>query len=462
MSTPYIGTPEHLLDMQKVSGAYDSQLERRIIDLEATADEVVAWYPTDDPLSEQLNLDWVHRRYDSSGTDGFIRREQLRTTVIRMMVDEGASLTILADKAGLVQSDGKPIKPWSDLENMPEYRGKMIIKPSDFGKQLLDRALDNITEQDLDDLYIAADCMFSSGLNYAYLAQELRHDNHGDLPQAETFVEQAIQYITASFFITKEMFHTTIAGKSPEELRTIRPLLHKLASFMGSVGFELGHMHPDQPNHRQGEAFNIMLDSIAASFLELGDDKVKNIKGTDKGDLYEMLFLMDINYLFATHHSQDFDWFARGTTARHDKPLIDNPSRRRGYDFTLSNGPYGILAQAKVNKAQEERRKAADESYRDYHPWILQLAEQNFEDKFKPRLIKKLAAYDEWLSAGMPAAGNAKLDRLVLPTAREALAACQAEQQLKPSERIIRSLDGQLTRAQKRRIMRSCGEFKKS
>jgi hypothetical protein len=173
------------------------------------------------------------------------------------------------------------------------------------------------------------------------------------------------------------------------------------------------------------------------------------------------MFLLDLNYLFATNRKESNTWYVRPATIRHDEPRINAPSRRRGYDFMASNGKRSMLFQNKANASQEQKRKANNPAYKDYHPWITQLSDTNFQDTNTRVLRKKLMAYDEWFSNGFDAEGTAKLERFVMPLAREAYGLCIAEQELAESERIIRSFEGNLTRAERRRIQRSCGEFKK-
>lgn len=459
-SVEYFGSPEHLLDQQKVSSAHDNDRARRIMNLEATTEEVLSWYGSEDPLSEQNNLDWMRRRYDSNRTDDTIRREMLRETVLQMMVDEGAALTILANKAGITEG-GQPGVPWTETHHDAALRRTLLFNPSKFGARLLDRALGNITDEDLPELYIAADCLHSTGLNYAYFGHEMSRDKVA-FPESDHFVAQSKQYIADTYRLAKAMFVTHLEDKPLEELVAGRPMLHKLAAFMCSVSFEMSTLQTGtEAAKRQKEGFELMTTAIAASFLAYDDDKNKVIKGTEKGDLYEMLYLMDLNYLFTKNRRPDFDWHARATTTRHDRPEVNNPSHRRGYDFMATNGDHSVVIQAKVNLSQEERRKQTDPNYRDYHPWILQVGERSFDSAKKTTLLKKLEAYEEWLDVGMPQEGSAKLDRHVLPSAQEAFEACVAEQRMKPSERMIRNLGGNLTRAERRRLMRSSGDFKK-
>jgi hypothetical protein len=67
----------------------------------------------------------------------------------------------------------------------------------------------------------------------------------------------------------------------------------------------------------------------------------------------------------------------------------------------------------------------------------------------------------DWVESDFDPTFQEKLDRYVLPTAREVYADAMAEEQVPKSERVIRYMGGQLTRAERRRIQRNYGEFKK-
>jgi hypothetical protein len=377
------------------------------------------------------------------------------------MQNEAAALTILATESGMTNG-GSIDKPWYERDRTG-VATDFIIAPNQLKQEATEGVISNISDHELETLYIATDCLYTAGKEWGALSLLMKRDISA-FPEHEQFEQAARQNIWATYQLTKAMYESLLKNKTHDELVAARPMLHKLTMLAASINFEQGsaerearQLNTVAPSDKA--AFRVLTYGIETSFLALDDAPV--VRGTEKGDLHELMFMLDLNYLFATKRAEGNEWIASATTDREDHPENGNPSRRRGFDYVVSNGTHTLSVQVKANKAQEDKRKQQDPNYKEYHPWIRQYAEVNFQFVKKTTLEKKIQAYMDWVESDFDPAFQEKLDRYVLPTAREVYADAMAEEQVPKSERVIRYMGGQLTRAERRRIQRNYGEFKK-
>jgi hypothetical protein len=460
-SAPYIGSAEHTEDLGKIYATERAERAERVFNYEASSQDVIDWYGTEDTLGEQDTLMYLQRLYNSThgGVHNF--RENMRTNVLAAMRNEAAALTILATEAGMTRG-GSVDNPWYERARTG-VATDFIIAPEQLKQDAVDGILSDISKHELETLYVATDCLYTAGKEWGALSLLMKRDTNA-FPEHEQYEQAAKRNIWATYQLTKAMYESILKDKSHDELVAARPMLHKLTMLAASINFEQGSAEREAhqlttvaPSDKV--AFRVLTYGIDTSFLALDDAPV--VKGTEKGDLHELMFMLDLNYLFTTKRTEGNEWIASATTDREDHPENGNPSRRRGFDYLVSNGSNTLSVQVKANKAQEEKRKQQDPNYREYHPWIRQYAEANFQFVKKATLEKKIQAYMDWIESDFDPAYQQKLDRYVLPTAREVYADAMAEEQMPKSERVLRYLGGQLTRAERRRIQRNYGAFKK-
>lgn len=460
-ASPYIRTAAHREDITKIYDPAAIERAERIASYEATMRDVMDWYGTEDPLSEKVNFETIEMRTKStfSWFDDF--RAKAHETADKMVLNEAAALTILATMAGET-TGGTKDQPWVEQEGSMAER-YLRHMPSRLAGALASRVIPSIEAKDYMPLYVATDCLYaaSSGLDYMAVMGDngrIRVHDPKAYEERSTLYRQTAEKIAAT--MARHFFDTL----QPEEQKEQRSFIRKLGALMCTISVENAFIqNAESPTAEptvqldEKKMFSLLTSIIGASYLALDAAKVVKDK-TDKGDLHELLFLLDLNYLFATNRAASNSWYVRSTTERHDQPSINRPSRRRGYDFMASNGKRSLLMQVKSNKHQEAARKQ-QAGYKDYHPWIFEFADDNFPDVDKRTLRARLVAYQEWIDAGYPAEGSARVERYVLDSAKEAFQACLHEETLKESERLIRGFEGNLTRAERRRLMRNSGDF---
>lgn len=451
-SERYLGTAEHAQDMSKIASTIGAQLVPRIMSYEASADEVVAWYGSDDPCNEDLNWKFI-RRIASSNYSPYDKVElRMDATSEQTVLNESAALTVLLSTAG-VTDGGSPGKPWT-LAKHPIIDRALRDDPDSLAPTLIDLSMKEPKFEQFDKLYIAVDCLEMAALGLHSMAVQGR-DGFITLPDYEKYFHRSHIYRREAMDLGASMLDHIAKQDRPTQIAT-RPTLHNLGAMLYGFAAQYNHafvenIEPNGLSQQAKQGFEFLTAVIKHSYLELDDKKV--VKGTDKGDLHELLFLLDTNYLLSTGDADARQWYGIASAKRSDKPLIGYPSKNRGLDFIFSDN-WGVrLVQL----------KSSPHDTTEYHPWIMKLAEQKGDFPYvdKRTLAAKLKAYEEWLAADCDPHLKSKVDKYILPSAQKAADTILEDAKMKESERALRGFGEALTRAERRRILRNFGEFKK-
>ncbi|MGB3946311.1 MAG: hypothetical protein WBK76_05775 [Candidatus Saccharimonadales bacterium] len=446
----YLGSPEHTQDIANMASTPGAQLAPRIISYEANADEVMEWYGSDDPCNEELNWKLVRNRASptySPFEDRLLTAEMLSS---HFAVNESAALTLLLSTAGISEG-GAPGKPWTKA-GYPEVVRAMSTNPDMFARNLINASMQQPDLAQFDKLYVAADSLRFAASALHYFSIE---GNAGRLPvpNHEDFFKRSRQYKSDVIRLGSLML-THIDRQDRETQVASRSMMHRVGVMMVGVSMEDDFCFTDDPESSEltdlnKRNFNYLTELINYSYLDLDESKV--VKGGAKGDLHELLFLLDTNFLFSGATGKDKLWHVAASSDRHDKPKIGYPSKNRGLDFTASNGNRSRLLQ--IKSSQKDKT--------EYHPWILKLEETNLQEVDKRRLGSKIKAYQAWIASDFSPELRPQVEKYIIDSARDAYDAIIADAKLPESQRIIQTFASGLSRAEKRRIMRNSGDFKK-
>jgi hypothetical protein len=231
-----------------------------------------------------------------------------------------------------------------------------------------------------------------------------------ELPNYADYIDRSLIYRHNATDLGVGMIQR-IDQQDRETAKTARSMLHRLSTIVCGMSIENVHAFADFDSSgplttTEKQNFNYLTRLIQYSFLDLHEAKA--VKGSEKGDLHELLYLLDTNYLFATGDSVARKWYGIASADRHDAPRVGYPSKKRGLDFVFTNNFRAKLVQLKSSRHDDS----------EYHPWILKIEEENFQEVDKRRLGAKLNAYQQWIESDFDPALRAKVDKYILPSAR--------------------------------------------
>jgi hypothetical protein len=467
--------PQLIADKQTVQESQKSELQEKLLNFSASAQDARDWYATEDPLGEVQNEQFI--RYLTKPGDTGIEDyfAVLNTKIETGKTHESLALSLLAN---VVDPDiiGNNPDGWHDkyLAENPAIKREAGYDTEQLAAFLLRQLPENLTAEQLSDLGMVLDSMHVSFRQFTNLGESLR-------PAVHTYPEYALQqkvseskgqfYLTA---LVKMAGHMSdhghqFSGDNEQQTDMIRTMALQSGLFGASVLMEHGMAYRRAYQTVESKrlfditaaaAIEIMVDLVESYFLKDLDPSVKAIKGSKRGDLHEALYLLDLNFLLRTN-PEFAKWQAMPTLRRLDKPENGYPSLRRGYDVGINNGDRSALIQLKANKhADEKRRQANGERHTDYHPRIWQLAEDGFDTGVR-LVASKMRAYREWARNGFDQEQAVVVDRKVLPTARETLEMVRELEKKSPTEYVLGGMVVTLSRSERRRMQRNLGEFSK-
>jgi len=174
-----------------------------------------------------------------------------------------------------------------------------------------------------------------------------------------------------------------------------------------------------------------LLSTLNTSFVASGLLFDKNEKRGWKGELHELVWMLDAYMFMATRPGYD-GVYLNPAASRHDAPRLDYPSMRRGYDYYIAGPEVGEAVQLKASELRlrmPRAGQAADAAESpDYHPEIRVVAEKNFMDFDGRRLSAKLRKYDEILKGTSPEKAQATVDAYVLESVAATMTAVVSDE----------------------------------
>jgi hypothetical protein len=152
------------------------------------------------------------------------------------------------------------------------------------------------------------------------------------------------------------------------------------------------------------------IDLLQAEFT--GPNKLQDQlgKASSKGLVHELVWLLDVQMIKRMSKAR---FNVTPSLAFHDRPIINKPALKRAFDFKLVESDNNIAIQLKSAKNGRNTNS--------YHPKIVLLAEDNFQDNNERRLTAKLNTYRRLIESGDSPDERANAEKYILPTAKEAV-----------------------------------------
>ncbi|CAN5141093.1 hypothetical protein BH09PAT3_BH09PAT3_6260 [soil metagenome] len=452
-----------VLDRQRITEASLPDIADRIAAYGGSIDDINDWYFSHDPVVEEQEGEQLRlmAMAGSKMDEAYFEDSEAKTKSATTY--EAAAFTLLVSIAEpeLMQTDPEH---WSVQYREKYLKNKPFAGPEQLLGHVLPKLPTELTDEQAGRLYMAIDCMHLSSSLYTNQASKLSQImRSGNTTESLAILQRQCQdkadvYFPASLALILGMQERTKNSTDPE----VKKMVFKAGMFaFAAFNERRAAWNKFSPDEQSKTALTETMQTSVQNFAKLIegyflDGLAPNtpvIKGSPKGDLHEALYLLDLTFLLTTNQDKYPNWHAKPVFPRMDSPKIGYPTLNRGVDVTLNDCSRNIMVQLKAGNGIPGKEK-------DYHPRILFLREENFQDANVRRLRSKLRAYTEWANGGFSDAGAERVQRYVLPTATATLAEIDRTAKLRQSDFLMQSMvTGGLTRAERRRIARRLGEF---
>lgn len=267
-------------------------------------------------------------------------------------------------------------------------------------------------------LAVAQDCYFRASL---HLRDVLRiHDaSDGTDGDFRSGLHAAVQnYEDCSVEINQTIFKLTLAryvwtdnmGEMPSELH--EALMYSTKQFASNI-FYRSALEPNEARREfsRRSGFHNLVESIEdlilAPHIKSNKSVVKD--ATMKGDLHELLWLLDTNFMLSRCDTSGQS-FAASSPIGYDQPIVGRPDEKRSYDVIGVSPSLKVPIQLKSGNYSASRHI--------YDSRIVKVTEENFQDVSIRRLDSRLRDYREWIEGrSTDEALAAKIESRVLPSA---------------------------------------------
>lgn len=418
----------------------------------ASADEVLQWHGTEDPLSIEDNRllvsAWIAPTM-AERDQCYVNRQQ--SIINKAWTHENAAITLTAQ--AITPEAFETSNNWFNAfveqhrAELMRIRGGSTDRVSAY---LLNLLPEQPTDRQLSWLFTAMD-----SYNHAYRSilmgwQEAQGYPDRTAEEDKALIVAANKAQNYGLHVVELADYIRQHGKNSSD-RNVNKMALNSALFQAA--FNLEHCRLYLNNFAASEeikaqttlikkiTFNDLADEIENYFIKPLPAGAKKVTGSDKGDLHEALFFTDMTFLLMTESDRY-------------KACINFPKLRRGFDVFISNGERSIPTQLKSRVNDQE------DDGRPYHPNILVLKEQNFQDKNLRNLRKRLERYRRWANNPNEPKLTADIRRSLLPTTATALERVDQTIDQPYTDYILGKVpELQLTRNQRRRVARLCGEL---
>lgn len=450
-------------DRERVHSARREDVIEALQARQATVEQAREWYYTEDPLREDLreskllsliNPPLQGEKHDAEGLQNFLRvnyaHEGLALTLLAHVIKPGDESTLDDSRQRLANTvESFVLQPYETSPIMQWMKNQLPKEP---------------TAQQLKDLYMTLDSLNVSMRTYTNIAtgwiQEFVDPNSTEgkaLVQSAT--NKAWNYKNLTMLVGEyiQQKGKALAGNNSE----VAKIGFQAGLFLASYVIESGkawHKRDGTEESAEKREFlfrtgmGSVVDLMRKRFLYEGSPKV--IKDEEaKGELYEALFFLDGN--FALHTTPGLtDWSVTPTFLRLDRPMINRPKQRRGFDASVHNNQRTFAVQLKSGNEEDK------ENPPEFHPNILELFEPkgHFPHVDYRTLSAHLARYERWLNNGCRDEDAAAIRKSALKSSADVVAHTAKITNQSELEFLLGKMPGMvLTRAQRRRAERALG-----
>lgn len=433
----------------------------RFSDFTVTPESVRDWYYAVDPVFEEPNELFVRMHIETNfekQREYFLRRQQY--AVDQVHTEEIAALTLLA---GVVRPELPHDPSWvSILQLEAGMAGQNKNPDTQVASELLAHIPDTLDAVQATDLYMALDLLNSATAFSGDILDLHTMLGPRDAEMLQLMIrlrDKIADYTDLVFGFAERLSEIGLSSSDP----TVRKVGLRAGLFLHASQLERAKNWRDKVDTSESDKlfyktvrdyFTGYLDLIERYFLTDVPDGLKSFRGEKKGDLHEVLYTLDLNFIFVTDPERYDTWVATPAFLRFDEPRHGGPAYKRNCDTIIRSPKRVATAQLKSGNYGKDSPDT-----KPSHPNIWFLREANFEDAGLRRLGAKIHRYRRWLEVGDEATTQA-VHRGVLPSVIETLPKVDEMNLMTDSAyQISRMPHLQLDRAARRRLARIYGEL---
>lgn len=400
---------------QQFSTVLDKELETRkkyeesILQLSASAEEVLSWWKSRDPLletSEKILKSIPHDMINDQ-----IQKE------FRLFL-HGGLLLLMGTMCE--HPENQHVLKWN--YELRKNSSKNIDELFLIAAKSLDELLTKLKKEqqiaftfdDLERLYICAE-MMATGSRL----------NNIDVDRLD-YLEQVIKIIIHTLDIVSSYKSTPEPPNSKVEDQVLLDEVRILALKACLLQNALVENRPESIGSNANKALSSLLDDLYSLFVETSETNTiwKRLKQPIiKGFLHEILWYLDFIMFRHTHPEKYSKVNIMPSFSFADRPEIGKPEHNRAYDFYIADrrnaGIERDINFVQLKSSQQSEKKPG--SNKKYHPLITVVEEQNFMDVNPARLRAKINIYKQILDNGFRQEDREKLDKYTLPTVKSYL-----------------------------------------
>lgn len=436
---------DHELDDLLVDQAViDAQaLRLPILDGVATVDQVLDWYYAHDPIARRDNHQFL-RSLESGTLDSEITSREL-ADIYDAQVSENAAYILINS----VMSEANPGATPDEITQTLEDGGFKALLPAE------------PHYDQLSTLFVAVECLANAvsmntvNNNAATEAEwtKVHFNGRAAVALSDYIYDSALLSASTLEDATQMQEYTdlAIAAKLWESFGFHYPMAMLVESSEESLD--------EVVDLARTESFQSVITAIKTIFVDQLGEWKPTIKGASKGTLHEAIWILDANLSLLLHEELQRS-YVQPARSRMDKPRINYPQQKRGFDAVAVVPTPGGIIQARTIPIQQKASSGRDHKGA-YHQRVYVAEENNFQDVNVRRLAKKLGAYEAWIASGFDARlGQSIYEKYVLESVKEAIVTITDIANQPDAEYFCGSL-GIEGRAARRRVARAVGKLAK-
>lgn len=418
-------------DLKKVTEAYREDLESRILSGTVSVEEIVDWYYSIDPIAEYSWLENIfYERKDAKPESQNVRAQKASKMATLF---ELAGIKLLLNSLNISKTEYHELGlNTGDLSDVMNNLFNLVEKKP----LILDK---------LDLTYVAADCLVSAADIYAHRSFE---DTEGISPDIKRIKTKFLAYYKISHILIEKIVIECIEQINNGNYEYFNIGLLSTMEYASTLFATANCISTDSTDSAKRkheilkDTFSLLIETIKAYFVDKPRTK-KAIKGSEKGNLFEILWFLDMNFLSNISDGKIAGTVVSPASNRLDRPRIGWPEKKRGFDMRIeiphqqySNGyPIRLSVQLKANSTGENNGV--------YHNKIPIIAENNLLDAGLSRLKARLKAFEEWIESDLGEVAQQNLMRYILKSAKEYFDSIEKAIE-SPNDLIVNSIDSAL------------------
>jgi hypothetical protein len=441
INAKYSNYPELAQDLKTVIDTYKERISAfndALFKGGLLPDEAISYFYSLDPIDEnyvvfQSNIiNGIDEDENISRLNKIIEFRRSRALALEM---SAATTVASALKPGLIELHGRNWIREIDRQLISYNNGELVINPnsninaSDIIGFCIETSTEKLELDQIEKIVLAAEMLLLASFDEVNLSKILCWKNTGDIPKNASRIYENRElaqvlfsdydkdpYLKAS--LIDQMMFDWLMGiaieqcdkySSSESDNSIEMHIKKLLSCVEF--FKSNHIEDESKQRdKRKKIIKDLIDTIENKFIVDNHEPV--IKGREKGDLHEYMWLLDSFVRIMIDPTLINKVAPISSTSNYDQPKVGKPKLNRAYDYMV------LIVDSTCDYIQLKSRGNSKHGG-EYHNAIKVVKEKFFRELNISWLRKKLEVYNKWIEGDFDISLNPKLDLLILESVNE-------------------------------------------